>query len=218
MSANQQLGLDFEDWVRETFTSNQKGSCTEKWDIADPNYKRKYSKHTSPFSGLPVSIKTCKAYTSVCFGDALRQYSINQNFLLIVGFYSRAGNSIKFEDVSAGIVSWRVWRNLFAEAVSEDELKKDRMTAKEMGEKIKQLDELIKDRDLHYKTVRKKAKAEKALLPQMEISLNQKIDSKNQRRLQCSLRYDIFRLKFYSPGEIHADGKPRLWGEEIPKF
>jgi hypothetical protein len=213
----QKHGLDFENWIRDTFTNNgHSGSMTDKWDISNPVYKAKYARYVSTFRGLPVSIKTCKYGSPIGFGDALRQFNNTVDFLLIVGFWQRAGEKKKFVSVKAVKITHKVWHKLFAHVVTEGELKKDRLTNEEIKKKIERLDLTIKS-TARYQDARKKAKEEKSKLPPMEIVLNPKIDSKNQRRLQCSLPFETFWAKFAAEPKF-AHNKCTFWGVEVPSL
>lgn len=217
MAERQVHGLNFENWIRTTFTNNaHAGSMTEKWDIENPSWNTKAAKYVSAFRALPVSIKTCKYGTSINFGDALRQFKNTNDFLLIVGFWIRSGNKKKFVSVKAVSIASKSWRQLFAQVVTPEELKKDRLSTEQIERKIKKLDSTIKN-TANYKEARIKAQEEKKALPQMEIVLNPKIDSKNQRRLQCSLPFQIFWTKFASEPSFRHE-KCAFWGVDVPSL
>ena len=217
MAEVQRHGLDFENWIRETFTNNAHGgSMTAKWDILNPSYKAKFARQVATYRGLPVSIKTCKYGTPINFGDALRQYGNTEDFLLIVGFWLRAGDGKKFVSVKAAKVTHKVWHQLFAEVITPGELKKDRLSSEEIKKKIEKLDLTIKS-TARYRDARKKAREEKEKLPQMEIVLNPKIDSKNQRRLQCSLPFQTFWAKFAAEPAFQNQNCT-FWSVEVPSL
>ena len=79
---------------------------------------------------------------------------------------------------------------------------------------LERLDALIKDRSIDYLEVRQRAQAMKQSQPfnTSIITLNPKIDSRGQRRLQCSLSFTKV-FKYFAP---EADPKiqtpPVLWG------
>jgi len=214
--ARQQHGMDFEAWLKTTFfqSFNQTGP-TDKWDALDVSYKSQYAQFTGAFSGLPISMKTCKYNTPIGFGDAIRQFENTQDFLLIVGFWSRAGNVKNIVSARAVKITAADWHSLFVGAVTKDELDKDKLQSEEdVKTKIYQLDKTIKTTP-SYVDARKQAQVEKKALPSMEIVLNPKIDSKNQRRLQCSLPFNIFWTKFAKEGAA-VEQNPTLWGEAVP--
>lgn len=126
---------------------------------------------------MPVSIKTCKNNCPIGFGDALRQFHIDEDFLLIVGFWEQSGIHKNFVSVEAVKITSAEWRSLFSPLLMQD---------------LQTLDSVIKDKTIYYAEVRRKAKEIKRLFAPTKIVLNPKIDSKEQRRLQCSLPFKFF--------------------------
>lgn len=211
----QQHGMDFETWIKTTFfqSFNQTG-VTDKWDALDVAFKAQYATFTAGFSGLPVSMKTCKYGTSIGFGDAVQQFENTKDFLLIIAFWSKAGAGKKIVSIKAVKITAAEWHSLFLGVVTKDELEKDQLAAEDVKTKIYQLDKTIKTTP-SYVDARKQAQTEKKALPAMEIVLNPKIDSKNQRRLQCSLPFNVFWTKFAREA-ASVEENPTLWGEPVP--
>lgn len=143
-----------------------------------PNHN---SKETVPkeFRGLPVSIKTAKYGAPIGFGDAIRQFKVEEDFLLIVGFWRQHGSMKNFVAVDSLRITTHLWQNLWSP-----------LSLKE----LQTLDALIKDYETNYVTVRREAKAMKSNSPfnSAKMVLNPKIDSGSQRRLQCSLPFKTF--------------------------
>lgn len=191
-------GFDFENWIKKTFFADFNVSYSHKWDIpAEFNALEIVPKE---FRYLPVSIKTCKNRCPIGFGDALRQFSVNEDFLLIVGFWEQSGANKNFVAVEATKVKFRDWRNLFQPLTETD---------------LKLLDSTIKNKELHYGEVRNLAKKIKKAFPPTKIILNPKIDSKSQRRLQCSLPFSIFWSDFVKK-ESYRNIESSLFGERVP--
>lgn len=200
MAEVQRHGFDFEDWVKKTFFAEFIGVYTQKWDVpSEANYLTKIPKE---FHHLPVSIKTCKFGSPIGFGDALRQYNNNQDFLLIVGFWKQTANYKNFIAVEGVKVFADVWRNLFSPLNASD---------------LTLLDSTIKNIGLHYSEARKLAKEIKNSdkFKQTKIILNPKIDSKTQRRLQCSLPFNIF-WRDFAGKEPYQNTNCDLFGEKVP--
>jgi hypothetical protein len=217
MPEKQVHGLDFEKWIKDTFfESYQQTAYTDKWDAISVVFKKEFLTQAMTFQGLPVSIKTCKYGSPIGFGDAIRQYENAQDFLLFVGFWTKAGNARKYVAVKAVKISKQEWHELFTGAVTEKELAEDRLEteAEAVGTKLYHLDKTIKTEPF-YKTARALAKAEKKALPEMQIVVNPKIDSKSQRRLQCSLPFKLFWSKFAGEEAFQSDGCT-FWGEKVP--
>lgn len=192
----QRHGVDFESWVRATFFDHyQPSSYTQKWDIpAEANTRH---------GGIPVNPKAARFKTAVGLGDALRQFDINEPFLLIIGYWEQRGPDKHFVKVVAPVVTPQVWRRLWGPLTRAD---------------LEALDALIRDRSRSPQEVQKAAQAMKSRPPYSEsiIVLNPKIDHKTQRRLQCSLRYeDVF--QHLLPGTDPApEAAPQLFGHPVP--
>lgn len=200
MSEVQRHGFDFENWVKETFFAEFNAVYTQKWDVpGEANFLAKIPKD---FHHLPVSIKTCKFGSPIGFGDALRQYDNNEDFLLVVGFWNQDGDYKNFVAVEGVKILTNDWRNLFAPLDKTD---------------LTLLDSTIKNIGLHYSEARKTAKELKNsdVFKQTKIILNPKIDSKTQRRLQCSLPFNIFWQDFV--GKVpYQNIDCELFGEKVP--
>lgn len=190
-------GLVFEHWVCDTFFGGYRpDDYTQKWDIpAAVNSAR---------GGLPVNPKATRFGTPVGLGDALRQYDIEEPFLLVLGYWEQAAPKEKrFVKLLAPLVEPAAWRALWGPVTRAD---------------LERLDAVIKDRSLSPVEARLRAQELKTQPPFSEavFVLNPKIDAKGQRRLQCSLRYaDVF--KHLAP-EVSPEPEftPKLWGVSFP--
>lgn len=192
----QQHGLVFEEWVRTTFfDAYQPPDYTQKWDIPAVINTR--------HGGVPVNPKAAKYRAPVDLGDALRQFDIDEPFLLVIGYWRQEDATKRFVNVVAPRIEPAAWRMLWGPVTRAD---------------LERLDALIKDRSLDYREARRRAQAMKNAPPfnQATIVLNPKIDSRGQRRLQCSLRFgDVF--KYLAPdADSREQERPALWGVELP--
>lgn len=195
----QSHGLVFERWVIDTFfDSYRPDGYTQKWDVpAEAN------RLPDPaLAGIPVNPKAVKLGAPVGLGDALRQHDIDEPFLLVLGCWQQVSAKEKrFVKIIAVRVEPGTWRQLWGDISRAD---------------LERLDAVIKDRNRTPAEARRAAQAMKSRPPYSGsvIVLNPKIDSKNQRRLQCSLRYaDVLRYLApnVSPAPEH-DAPPELWG------
>ncbi len=191
----QQHGFKFEDWLKKEFFDIHYGS---KWDIP---------KELNPDSeGGHISIKTAKWRGSIYFGDAIRQFEINEVFTLIVGFWENIRGRKKVVKIVETIVPIEKWKKLWHPLTLND---------------IKGLDEIIKNRDIGYITAREKSQTKiKELKDNGKWSiftLNPKIDSKDQRRLQCSISFRAFFKEMFSiePDAVQRDRAFHLWGKRL---
>lgn len=188
----QQHGLVFEKWIRDTFFAGYTPpNYTQKWDIP--------AAANRDHGGLPVNPKAAKYRTAVDLGDALRQFDIAEPFILVIGYWQQDGGQKRFVNIVATTVTPEQWRQLWGPITRAD---------------LEQLDAVIKDRSLPPAEVRRQAQALKKSAPFRDsiIVLNPKIDSKTQRRLQCSLRFaDVF--KYLAPtADRSIQPAPELWG------
>jgi hypothetical protein len=192
----QQHGVVFETWVREAFFDGyEPASYTQKWDI--PATANRHH------GGLPVNPKATKYGSAIGLGDALRQYDIDEPFILLLGFWRQDGPVKRFVNITPVTIHPETWRLMWGPVTRDD---------------LAQLDALIKDRSLDYRDVRRRAQAMKRQPPFSEslIVLNPKIGSKGQRRLQCSLRFDhVFEL-LATHAPRGAQDQPVLWGVPFP--
>lgn len=99
MAEVQLHGFDFENWIKKTFFAEFSISYSSKWDV--PAEFNTLEIIPNEFRNLPVSVKTCKNRSPIGFGDALRQFGINEDFLLIVGFWEQENDNKNFVSVEA---------------------------------------------------------------------------------------------------------------------
>lgn len=192
----QRHGLVFEQWVRDTFFDGYKpASYTQRWDIPATANKN--------HGGVPVNPKAIKYGSAIDLGDAIRQYEIDEPFMLIVGFWQQDGDHKQIVNIAAPVITPQLWRQLWGPITYDD---------------LHKLDALIKDPAPPIEEVRRNALKMKNAPPfsQAIMQVNPKIDSRGQRRLQCSLRFsDFFK---YLMNEPHP--KPHvpatLFGIEYP--
>jgi hypothetical protein len=191
----QRHGLSFEHWVADTFFGAHRPSGpTDKWDIpasANKSHGR-----------VPVNPKATQYGEPVLLGDALRQYDINEPFLLLVGFWEQDGRGKKFVQSLVARIEPDQWRKLWAPVTCKD---------------LEAMDKLVKDTSRPMAEVRKEVLRRKKLPPFSEavIQLNPKIDQ-SQRRLQCSISY-VRLFKNLAPGRSRkARPFAEIFGRRIP--
>ena len=116
----QRHGLSFEHWVADTFFGGHHASGpTDKWDIpasANKNHGR-----------IPVNPKATKYGEPILLGDALRQYDINEPFLLIVGFWEQDGRGKKFVQSFVARIEPEQWRKLWGPVTRQDLVAMDKL-------------------------------------------------------------------------------------------
>ena len=193
----QSHGLLFEQWLRDTFFGGyQPQSHTQKWDVpaaANPDHGR-----------IPVNPKAAKHGTPIGLGDALRQFGIDETFLLIVGFWEQVTPTEKrWTNVQTVAVAPDVWARLWHPVTKTD---------------LEKLDAVIKDKSLSLEVARARAQAIKSQPPftAAVIQVNPKIDG-SQRRLQCSVRFDDFFKHLAPTADAARQDQPKVFGVPIPR-
>ena len=193
----QRHGLVFEEWIDDTFFGGYRPpGYTQKWDIPAAENKN--------HGGVPVNPKAAKYGTPVDLGDALRQFDINEPFILVLGFWRQEGDEKTFINIVAPRIEPARWKKLWGPVTRAD---------------LEKLDAVIKDQSLPPEAARAAAMKIKSAPPftLAVIEVNPKIDAHTQRRLQCSLRFDDV-FKFLAP---EKDPRPQehaaLWGAEYPQ-
>lgn len=193
----QHHGVVFEKWVREVFFDGYTPSgYTQKWDIPAAANQR--------HGGIPVNPKAAKYRGPVDLGDALRQFDIEEPFLLVIGYWEEKAGVRRMVSINTARVEPGVWRRLWGDITRAD---------------LEKLDAVIKDRSLSPEEARRRAQEIKRQPPfaHAVITLNPKIDSKTQRRLQCSLSFSEVSRRLFSEPPLPQD-PPMLWGVAWPGF
>jgi hypothetical protein len=192
----QRHGYVFEKWVRDTFFDGYvPPDYTQKWDIPREINKR--------HGGVPCNMKATKHGTPLDLGDALRQFQIDEEFIFIIGYWVQEGDKKRIVNIIAPRVTPKLYRSLW-EPVTLDDLKR--------------LDAVVKDRALDHRAARAAAQKIKNAPPFTKaiITVNPKIDSKSQRRLQCSLSFkNVFKL-LAPQADPKPQERPSLFGVPAP--
>ena len=193
----QKHGFSFEEWVRNQFFDGyQATSYTGHWDVpAEANLR---------LGGLPVSIKTAKYGSPIGLGDALRQFNVREDFLLIVGYWKQEGPNKRFVNTVAATIRSNLWRSIWSPITQDD---------------LQRLDGTIKDRSIGYREARIRAQKIKSASPfaDVAITLNPKIDSKVQRRLQCSISFKLMFDRLVPGANGGKIENPELFGVKVMK-
>lgn len=197
----QHHGFQFEKWVKDSFFHGYAGGYTQKWDV--PAEQNTSDAVPAGFRGLPVSIKTARHGSPIALGDAIRQREIDVPFVMVAGFWEqRTADEKWFVDIGIAKFTEARWDALWG--------------GLDLSE-LQRIDERIKNSDLHYSEARKLArewKREIAKVAKSEIVINPKIDSKSQRRIQCSLPFAVFWNSVGRPAR--KQNFPTLFGREFP--
>lgn len=130
----------------------------------------------------PVSIKARKGNkNTVEMGDARRMLTVDQPFKLIIGDYAKKNDELYYHHIHEMTFETEDWNAIIKEiplaTITEFH---DQLTAFPEG---------------HHQEARAFAKSTNQTIKQHEynMSFHPKIDSKTQRRLQCSLNMDVLK-------------------------
>ena len=192
----QSHGLVFEQWVRDAFFDGyHPPSYTQKWDIP--------AAANRAHGGVPVNPKAAKYGTPVDLGDALRQFDIAEPFILVVGFWRQEGDEKRFVNIVAPRLEPAAWKKFWGDITRAD---------------LEKLDAVIKDKSLTPEQARAAAQKIKNAPPfsRAVIEVNPKIDSKTQRRLQCSVRFEDVFKSLAPEADPKPQERPALWGVAFP--
>lgn len=176
----QKHGFGFESWIRrEVFEITAEENYGRKWDVDSDGAKK--SLLPKAMHGLPVSIKTCGWGGPVNLSDAIRQMTINEDFVMIVGFWDQASEGEKnFTAIRAARFKLADWKQLWRSYDLDSVLSLDR-AIKDMS---------ITSEEAHE--IADKWKLKNKPKDKLCLRINPKIDSKKQRRIQCSLPFNAF--------------------------
>jgi len=201
----QSHGIAYQNWVEKTFFQGYSSGHTDKWDIpAEVNVQGK-SALPSRLQNMSVSVKANKVGSALNLGDAMRQRATKENFLLVAALWKQDSSSTKeIQQVGVSVITIAQWAKLWGNVTMKD---------------LQELEAIIKDTTKGYTETRvaaRKWKADNAeILETAGITLNPKIDSKNQRRLQCSLSYKKFiEIAWF---ETQPPQDPLMCGISVPK-
>lgn len=175
MSEVQIHGFAFEKWIKGVLGVDRPDSkYTQKWDIPGK---------------IPISIKCIGKTNALELSSALRFWENDKPFLLIVGRWEQEGKCKKIisidEILMNNMIISKLKGNLTLSELNEFNSRIVSFPAGKTGQR----------EGITYAKKWKKENAHKIGL----ITITHKIDSKNQRRLQCNINYQNYLRLFGSP-------------------
>lgn len=175
MAEVQNHGFVFENWVKKVLGVDKLATnYTQKWDVPGET---------------PISVKFMGLTNALEFGSTVRIWEINEPFTLVVGRWEQVGNQ-------------KIVKSIDEITITPAILKK--MRGDISLEQIKEFDKLIKKFPAGKRgqeegiAFAKKWKAERENKMGL-LTITHKIDSKNQRRIQCNLNYNNYVELFGEP-------------------
>lgn len=158
----QKHGKDYERFIIER-KSLKETKYTDKWDGFNVN-------------GIPLSVKLIKDGNNIYLGSIERQFAINNDFILCIGFWkNKTENIIKEYEIKINHI---IWNSYFG----------DMSILKEVYNEMKNISNDKSDDKIWKKFYEKYKK----LYGESIIKINFKRDHKNQKRVQCSIKYKDF--------------------------
>jgi hypothetical protein len=184
MSKNQSHGIQIEKLIKNEFELmpgkvSYFSKSNQDWDL-DSNFDDELN--------LPTSIKTSKLESDIIYlSDARRFFSLTESFRLLLCPYIQADENKVFQKLYEYIINIDILNRLYGELSYTD---------------IEVFHNLIQISNIKDATVAhvfsKKYKQENISNKKSYITINPKIDSKDQRRVQCSIKISTLN-KFITP-------------------
>lgn len=203
MGSSQQHGFVVEDILKKEFDRQLKDATSHR--VVPPPISTRYTarfdipSHRDPYGkGLPTSIKACRftgPRTLVCLSDAVRISGLGdmKHMRLLVALYRQEGQEKNFSEVREYLIEGSEWRKLMGEAPTDV---------------IEEFHEALREPD--HRRARVVAREWKQRMAEdfpSAMRWNPKIDSKNQRRLQCSVRLEDIEAVITDKSRIRVFGR-----------
>ncbi len=186
----QNHGFIFENWIKcvlgvEKLASNY----TQKWDILNET---------------PISVKFMGLTNALEFGSTVRIWEINKPFTLIIGRWEQVENkkivrSIDEIDITPEVMS-KMCGDITLEKIKEFDKKIKKFPAGKRGQK----------EGIEFAKKWMSQRKDKMGL----LTITRKIDSKNQRRIQCNLNYNNY-IKLFGKPSFKTEFRGKNFAQKI---
>lgn len=190
MTEVQNHGFIFEDWVKDVLGVKELASnYTQKWDVPGET---------------PISVKCMGLTNALEFGSTVRIWEINETFTLVIGRWQQVGNK-------------KIIKSIDEIDIRPSDL--DALRGAITLEEIKELDVVVKSfpagkqgqkAGIEFSKKWKKDRKDRMGL----MTITHKIDSKNQRRIQCNLNYKNYVQLFGKPS-MKVEFRGQIFDHEI---
>lgn len=190
MTEVQNHGFVFEDWVKSVLGVKELAyNYTQKWDI---------------IGEMPISVKCMGITNALEFGSTVRIWEINETFTLVVGRWEQVGfkkliRSIDEIDITLEILK-KMRGDILLEEIKNFDKKIKTFPAGKVGQK----------RGIEFARKWKAEREDRIGL----LTITHKIDSKNQRRIQCNLNYNNY-VKLFGQPSKKVEFRGHVFNQEI---
>lgn len=180
MTEVQKHGFDFEDWVKIILgVKNLASKYTQKWDVPGET---------------PISVKCIGLKNALEFSSTVRIWEINETFTLVVGRWQQVGNKKIIKSIDEINITPEILRKM-----------RGNISLREVRDFDKKIKSFPTGKDGQRKGIKftKCWKAERKNRMGL-LTITHKIDSKNQRRIQCNLNFKNY-VKLFGVPPVTAD-------------
>lgn len=190
MTEVQNHGFIFENWVKRILgVEHLAHRYTQKWDVPGET---------------PVSVKCMGLKNALEFGSTVRIWEITTPFTLVVGRWTQAGSKKIIKSIDEIDITLEILKKMTGD-ITLDEIK-------EFDKKITNFP-AGKFGQAQGSAFAKKWKAERKKRVGL-LTITHKIDSKNQRRIQCNLNYNNY-VKLFGPPSMKTEFRGHKFVQEI---
>ena len=190
MTEVQNHGFIFEDWIKSVLGVKRLAcNYTQKWDIPGKT---------------PISVKFMGLTNALEFGSTVRIWEINKTFTLVIGRWEQVGlkkliRSIDEIDITPEILE-EMRGDILLEEIKNFDKKIKTFSAGKVGQK----------QGIKFAKKWKTERKDRVGL----LTITHKIDSKNQRRIQCNLNYKNY-IKLFSTPSMKTEFRGYKFIQEI---
>lgn len=190
MTEVQNHGFVFENWVKTVLGVKELAyNYTQKWDIQGET---------------PISVKCMGLTNALEFGSTVRIWEINETFTLVVGRWEQVGfkkimRSIDEIDITPEILK-KMRGDISLEEIRNFDKKIKTFPAGKVGQK----------QGIEFARMWKAERKDRIGL----LTITHKIDSKNQRRIQCNLNYNNY-VKLFGQYPKKVEFRGHVFDQEI---
>jgi hypothetical protein len=186
----QNHGFLFENWVKNVLKVDKLATnYTQKWDIEGK---------------VPISVKFMGLTNALEFGSAVRIWEINEPFILIIGRWEQV-NDMKIvrsiDEIKITTDHLNIMKgNITLEEIKEFDMKIKSFPSGKEGQK----------NGIFFANKWKQERKKRMGL----LTITHKIDSKNQRRIQCNLNYKNY-FKIFNQLSMNDEFKGVKFNQNI---